>query len=63
MTKKTADITDALTPENPQTRKKVRNTAAAIILVVGVGLLIDDQVKKFTSRKRVRVTVEDQPGN
>lgn len=61
MPKQTADITEALTPENPETRKKVRNVAAALILVVGAGLLIDDQVKKFKNRKSVKVVVEDKP--
>lgn len=54
------DITDALRKETP-VRSKARKGAYGTILIAGSLLLVDDLVKRFSSKKRVKVSVADVP--
>jgi hypothetical protein len=60
MDENTSDITAALTPE-PETREKMRKVAYIGIIALGAYLLIDDQIKKLSERKKVTLTVVDKP--
>jgi hypothetical protein len=47
----TATVTDLPVKKNSSNRKKITLSAGAVIIVVGCGLLIDDQLKKLSSKR------------
>ena len=61
MSEQSIDLTDAVTPENPETAKKIQKYLV-IATGVAVGAFVTFKaVQKFTERKSVVVTVADQP--
>jgi len=62
MNEQTIDITEAAANES-ETRKKMKKGVTVVFIAAGVILLIDDQIKRFSRRKRVAVTVADQPAS
>ncbi len=56
----TVDVTEAAAKETPL-RKKARKGTTAVFVIAGVLLLVDDQVRRFSRKKRVKVTVADAP--
>lgn len=57
---KTFDVTDLPAKETPA-RTKVRKLATTVTVVTGALLLIEDQIRRFSRRKKVTVAVEDKP--
>ena len=51
-----ATVTELPVKKNSSTRKKITLSASAAIMVVGCGLLIDDQLKKLSSKRKSRKT-------
>lgn len=63
MNEQTFDITEPIPTLEPETRTKVKKMVFIGIAAVGILLLIDDQVKKFKTKKSVEVTVTDLPSS
>lgn len=57
------DVTDAIPTMDNDTRSVVKKLTAYGILAAGSLLLLDDAVKKFTRRKKVKVVVIDKPSD
>jgi hypothetical protein len=57
------DVTDAIPTMDNDTRTVVKKFAAYGILAAGSLLLLDDAVKSFTRRKKVKVVVIDKPSD
>lgn len=57
----TTDLTEATPTLEPSTRKKIKKGTTIALGAVAVLLLVDDQVKRFKSRKSVKLTVVDKP--
>ena len=55
------NITDAVTPENPETMDKTKKIAAAVLVTAGVVLVVASQIQRFTRRKNVELIVADKP--
>lgn len=55
------DINDKLPEPENETRQKVRKGAYIGLFAFGALLLIDDAVKRFQTKKHVKIVAEDQP--
>jgi hypothetical protein len=59
----TTDLTEALPTMNKPTRTRVKTVTALLAGAAVLGLIVDDQIRKFKDRKTVSLTVEDNSEN